>query len=39
MHKIACESCGRKVTIDRDPPRAPMRYCPRCGSDLPTSEG
>jgi DNA replicative helicase MCM subunit Mcm2 (Cdc46/Mcm family) len=37
MTKIACENCGRKVTVDREgqESRAPMKYCRRCGEELP----
>ncbi|MBV0901545.1 hypothetical protein [Haloarcula salina] len=40
MAKIACEHCGRRITFDRDgqESRAPMRYCPRCGEELPPEE-
>ncbi|MFU1780402.1 MULTISPECIES: hypothetical protein [Haloarcula] len=37
MPKLACKSCGREITFDRDgqESRAPMRYCPRCGEEFP----
>jgi uncharacterized Zn finger protein len=38
--KIQCQSCGRKVTVnrDREETRAPMQYCRRCGEELPAEE-
>jgi DNA replicative helicase MCM subunit Mcm2 (Cdc46/Mcm family) len=40
MRKIECENCGRKVTVEADDreSRAPMRYCRRCGEELPPEE-
>jgi ribosomal protein S27E len=35
--KVECENCGRKAVVrDDDDPRAKMRYCRRCGAELPT---
>ncbi len=36
MPKLACKSCGREITFDRDgqDPRTD-RYCPRCGEEFP----
>ena len=38
--KIECENCGRKVTVnrEREVQRAPMKYCRRCGEELPPKE-
>jgi len=33
--KIQCENCGRKATVRLDESREPMRYCRRCGEELP----
>ncbi|WP_281275334.1 hypothetical protein [Halorussus ruber] len=40
MPKIECENCGRKATFGRDgqESRVPMRYCRRCGDELPPRE-
>ncbi|MFC7081057.1 hypothetical protein [Halorussus caseinilyticus] len=40
MTKIECENCGRKATVDSDEraSSAPMRYCRRCGEELPPPE-
>jgi DNA-directed RNA polymerase subunit RPC12/RpoP len=40
MTKIACQNCGRKVTVGKKEQRnrAPMRYCRRCGEELPPPE-
>jgi len=35
--KIECENCGRKAVVrPDDDTRTPMKYCRRCGADLPT---
>ena len=40
MPKIECENCGRKATVGKEDreSRAPMRYCRRCGDELPSHE-